>query len=838
MSRQRAWLLLALSLTIHLSLSRLSARSSLSTEPALVSRALDTRSLPASYADWYFSAPTTTRPFILLALVGLLAFLFTFIGITASDFFCPNLSTVAVSLGLSESTAGVTFLAFGNGSPDVFSTFAAVQGGTFGLAVGELIGAASFITSIVVGSIALVRPFHVPRHAFVRDITFFTSAVVVLIATLHDGRLSLVESLSMVALYAAYVAVVVAGNWVSKRRARKRAHTEAGDGTRETAGDGGLAQRERPSRSLSRSLQHQTSLPHLAHHPSHSHSRAHSSQHFPLPLPDVEAHPHPHPHPHSHAPRRPGRARSHTSASLRPHSPSRHNSDGYEYETPRATFSLLGAVEFRDVVNSLRREGSPGLLTPEGDYFSQRRDYVRRRTSLAAVETASATGSEDSATPIEQHEPNPWTDQQGKPPTPAPSIMLRVPSPRPPRPHIAIPDSSIATRRARGPDPHPQNPAISVTDPTGHERVATPPATSVVRTARSKLRTVLSVLFPSLQSFRHKSVLGMVLAVLSAPAILALTLTLPVVDDGQGEGGVALSVTDGEPLVEDGEGECEDEDASAELDGDDCEEGDARLSAAVGEELHHLLEGGFSPLHPPHYADSGEHDAAADDELEFHPVLTAAQCVIGPCFCAYTIFGGTTYVFWVMLAAAVLGLVGATAVLRLATDGTAQPWRLIRCFAGFVCSMVWIAGIADQVVSVLDAVGEILGLSDAIVGLTIFAVGNSLADLVANMTVAQFAPAMAYAACFGGPMLNLLLGIGGSGTYAILRSPARAPVQLVFSPTLVVSAAGLVAILLATAVAVPLNGFLIDRRWAAVLLAAYAALMVANVVVEVKTGRA
>jgi len=32
--------------------------------------------------------------------------------------------------------------------------------------------------------------------------------------------------------------------------------------------------------------------------------------------------------------------------------------------------------------------------------------------------------------------------------------------------------------------------------------------------------------------------------------------------------------------------------------------------------------------------------------------------------------------------------------------------------------------------------GLIFGLSDAIIGLTIFAVGNSLADLVANMSVA------------------------------------------------------------------------------------------------------
>ena len=84
------------------------------------------------------------RPFILAGLLVILAFLFSFIGISASDFFCPNLSTIATYLGLSESTAGVTFLAFGNGSPDVFSTFAALKNDTFGLAIGELIGAATF----------------------------------------------------------------------------------------------------------------------------------------------------------------------------------------------------------------------------------------------------------------------------------------------------------------------------------------------------------------------------------------------------------------------------------------------------------------------------------------------------------------------------------------------------------------------------------------------------------------------------------------------------------------------------------------------------------------------
>lgn len=76
---------------------------------------------------------------------------------------------------------------------------------------------------------------------------------------------------------------------------------------------------------------------------------------------------------------------------------------------------------------------------------------------------------------------------------------------------------------------------------------------------------------------------------------------------------------------------------------------------------------------------------------------------------------------------------------------------------GFFVAIVWIMAIADEVVDVLrvsylhrpfisrarvltslvsQAFGFIFGLSDAIIGVTIFAVGNSLADLVANMSVA------------------------------------------------------------------------------------------------------
>lgn len=104
--------------------------------------------------------------------------------------------------------------------------------------------------------------------------------------------------------------------------------------------------------------------------------------------------------------------------------------------------------------------------------------------------------------------------------------------------------------------------------------------------------------------------------------------------------------------------------------------------------------------------------------------------------------------------------------------------------------------LADEVVSVLTVMAELLGLSDAIVGLTVFAIGNSTADLVADLSIATFSPIMAFSACFGGPMLNILLGIGLSGAYVTLASGKAYPVHI--SASLVTSVVGLLAILAVT----------------------------------------
>jgi len=179
------------------------------------------------YLDLYYCRLPHLKPLAFTLLISWLGLLFSTIGIAASDFFCINLSTIATILGMSESMAGVTFLAFGNGSPDVFSTFAAMSTNSGSLAVGELFGAAGFITAVVAGSMALIRPFHVARKSFIRDVGFFVVAAAFSIGFLWDGKLRFWECVVMVLYYCFYVGFVVVWHWFANRRRRRRERERA-----------------------------------------------------------------------------------------------------------------------------------------------------------------------------------------------------------------------------------------------------------------------------------------------------------------------------------------------------------------------------------------------------------------------------------------------------------------------------------------------------------------------------------------------------------------------------------------------------------------------------------
>ncbi|KAI7814939.1 putative sodium/potassium/calcium exchanger 6, partial [Triplophysa rosa] len=158
-------------------------------------------------------------PLVITLYVLWLFVLFLVLGLIASDFFCPNLSAISSTLRLTHNVAGVTFLAFGNGAPDVFSAMAAFSHPqTAGLAVGALFGAGIFVTTVVAGSIALVKPFTVASRPFLRDVIFYMVAVFWTFTILYKGHITLGETVGYLGLYIVYVLAVVVSAYIYSRQ--------------------------------------------------------------------------------------------------------------------------------------------------------------------------------------------------------------------------------------------------------------------------------------------------------------------------------------------------------------------------------------------------------------------------------------------------------------------------------------------------------------------------------------------------------------------------------------------------------------------------------------------
>mmetsp|Transcript_18052 Transcript_18052/g.30788 ORF Transcript_18052/g.30788 Transcript_18052/m.30788 type:complete len:100 (-) Transcript_18052:1774-2073(-) len=84
--------------------------------------------------------------------VFLIAVVMWNLGSTADSYLSPALEAISDKLSCSESLAGVTLLALGNGAPDVFAAISAggdSENGDVMLQVSALCGSALFITTVV-----------------------------------------------------------------------------------------------------------------------------------------------------------------------------------------------------------------------------------------------------------------------------------------------------------------------------------------------------------------------------------------------------------------------------------------------------------------------------------------------------------------------------------------------------------------------------------------------------------------------------------------------------------------------------------------------------------------
>lgn len=136
--------------------------------------------LQFDYISAYDGAGSIGFILILLYLIWA-SYLVHLLGNTAESYFSPALAAICEGLNLPENIAGVTFLAMGNGAPDVFASLTSFSGGGDVLiGLGALLGASMFISSVVVGSLVVVKPCTVNPRNFVRDVLFHILGVVCL----------------------------------------------------------------------------------------------------------------------------------------------------------------------------------------------------------------------------------------------------------------------------------------------------------------------------------------------------------------------------------------------------------------------------------------------------------------------------------------------------------------------------------------------------------------------------------------------------------------------------------------------------------------------------------
>ncbi|PAV57023.1 hypothetical protein WR25_26100 [Diploscapter pachys] len=130
------------------------------------------------YAECTYNV--TGRVFIIIGAVCYMLYLFVTITCVADEFFGPSVAAIVAHLKISESIAGVTFLAFGNGAPDVFGSIASVLSAEkpkADLALGDLLGGGCFVTMMVIATIVLTKPFKAEPFAMTRDIVCYLIAI-------------------------------------------------------------------------------------------------------------------------------------------------------------------------------------------------------------------------------------------------------------------------------------------------------------------------------------------------------------------------------------------------------------------------------------------------------------------------------------------------------------------------------------------------------------------------------------------------------------------------------------------------------------------------------------
>jgi Ca2+/Na+ antiporter len=783
------------------------------------------------YLYFHYCTLRGLQPLSYVLLFAWLVTLLYMLGSTAEAHFCPALSHISDTLHLSPDVAGITILAFGNGSPDVFSIFAGVQQGNFNIALNELTGSGCFVTMCVVSAVALVSNARLDRYPFLRDASLYFCAQALVFGVVFDGKIELWESLCLLAFYFCYVALVVVVQIVQKRRARRAALAAADDDNDEHSGDesngpidagdeaGALGWgASRDVQSLLDSMKSTDDDPAWAM----KSPRNRAVQLTVLPtLADDD---------------REGESATFSLQANAPLSP--------RSRRVRALTSDIAGVDVDDDDDDGAGGAGDDADSVRDDALEAAVDFDALKSSLLSVTDFAAFPSSKTRrgralSTVEQREIAASVDA-----APAPTSSFA---------NMAL--GAAASMRTA---------VTNLSAAVSADRLA-----AQLRRNRRQLRRLRRGNEPAvlrrrgihLDPLRHSVSLGDNARASAAAAAMGGTGTNKTSGGGGGVSGVPGIV---QPSRGSGGGAGDDGDDYSDSDSDDemIDEPDAHegnmqshmsarsLTALLGRRavvakrpwvvrafrslrshardvtewrdkgrIGKALFALMSPLHAllwatvPHVEDGVWHRGLTAT------TLVGSMGVVSLALRLWTVGLGPVPLPVLLLG---IALVLAAAFYFCASKYSPPKHRLPLVLLAFFVSILWIYMTANELVSLLKFFGIAFNISAGILGLTVLAWGNSIGDFVANTVVArQGFPEMAISAAFGGPLFNMVFGLGMAVTYSNVRSfPEPLHVQKITNQSLT-AFLFLSTGLLMSLVTIPLTKFVIRRWYAGVLITLY-----------------
>ena len=168
-------------------------------------------------------------------LVTWLLVVFWLLADTADSFFVPTLQQIVVLFEVQPALAGITFLSFGNGAPDVFATVASFSAGGNApdIGIGSLLGSGMFVTTVVLALVAFQSDGRLKRRPFVRDIVCYLATLSWLMYIVYSRQCTLWQAQIFVGLYICFVVFVIGTRKIYLKY--YKVHTGSGGGSLDAA---------------------------------------------------------------------------------------------------------------------------------------------------------------------------------------------------------------------------------------------------------------------------------------------------------------------------------------------------------------------------------------------------------------------------------------------------------------------------------------------------------------------------------------------------------------------------------------------------------------------------